>query len=104
MALLGLALYLDRKQRHRLRDGALFYTILMLYFLSRFFIEWVKEYQALSPSFPFTMGQLLSVPFVLFFGYMMFFSKKHNVLKPREDTPSEDESTSEKTTGEAGRG
>jgi len=33
------------------------------YFTLRFFVEYFKEYQALSPSFPFTMGQLLSVPF-----------------------------------------
>ncbi|MFW5741201.1 MAG: prolipoprotein diacylglyceryl transferase, partial [Myxococcota bacterium] len=91
--LLGITLYLDRKKRHRLRDGALFYTILTLYFLSRFFIEWVKEYQALSPSFPFTMGQLLSVPFILFLGYMALFSKKHNVLHPPEpqDEPDEEQ-------------
>ncbi len=89
LALLGLTALLERKRRHRLRDGALFYTILTLYFLSRFFIEWVKEYQALSSSFPFTMGQLLSVPFILFFGYMMFFSKKHNILHPPEPAPAQ---------------
>lgn len=86
-ALLGLTVYLERKHRARLRDGALFYAIITLYFITRFVVEWFKEYQALDPSFPFTMGQLLSVPFILFLGYMALFSKNHNILKPREADP-----------------
>ena len=87
VALLALTLFLEHKYRNRLRNGALFYLILTLYFITRFIVEWFKEYQVLDPSFPFTMGQLLSVPFVLFFGYMLFFSKNHNIRKPPESTP-----------------
>lgn len=90
-ALVGLAYYLEHKRRGKLRDGALFYSVLTVYFTTRFFVEWFKEYQVLTPSFPFTMGQLLSVPFILFLGYMALFSKKHNVLKPPDPKPEQEE-------------
>jgi len=92
-ALLALTWYLERYHRHHLRDGAMFYLVLALYFLTRFFIEWVKEYQILAPPFPFTMGQLLSVPFILFFGYRALFSKEYSFLRPRDPLPIQDTPT-----------
>ena len=50
------------KHRDRVRKGVTFYLPLALYFTIRFFLEYFKEYQAVSPSFPLTMGQLLSLP------------------------------------------
>jgi prolipoprotein diacylglyceryltransferase len=35
------------------------------YFSSRILVELVKEHQALPGSWPVTMGQLLSIPFVI---------------------------------------
>jgi phosphatidylglycerol---prolipoprotein diacylglyceryl transferase len=47
------------------RRGVLTAGFFFLYFTGRFFVEYTKEYQSLHASFPFTMGQMLSVPFVL---------------------------------------
>lgn len=77
--MLGLAIYLQRRWRNRLRPGAILFILLAYYFTTRFFIEYVKDYQALSPSFPFTMGQMLSLPIVLLSLYMLFVSKKSNI-------------------------
>lgn len=80
--LLGGAIYLQAKWRHRLRPGAVLFILLAYYFTTRFFIEYVKEYQTLSDNFPLTMGQCLSLPIVLICVYMLLFSKKSNILKP----------------------
>lgn len=61
VVVITLAFWLHRR-RDRVRRGATFYLTLGVYFTLRFVLEWFKEYQAISPSFPFTMGQLLSVP------------------------------------------
>jgi len=50
------------KHRDRVRRGVTFYLPLGIYFTIRFFLEFFKEYQAVSPNFPLTMGQLLSLP------------------------------------------
>ncbi len=81
-AMLGLAIYLQAKWRNRLRPGAILFILLGYYFTTRFFIEYVKEYQTLSDAFPLTMGQCLSLPIVLFSLYMLFVSKTSNILKP----------------------
>jgi phosphatidylglycerol:prolipoprotein diacylglycerol transferase len=44
-----------------LKTGILFAS----YFTLRFFVEFFKEYQVLYPSFPLTMGHLLSIPFAI---------------------------------------
>lgn len=80
--MLGLAVYLQAKWRNRLRPGAILFILLAYYFTTRFLIEYTKEYQTLSDSFPFTMGQMLSLPIVLVSLYMLFVSKKSNILKP----------------------
>jgi prolipoprotein diacylglyceryl transferase len=52
----------DRKLGKEKRPrGALIATFFATYFTGRFFVEYFKEYQTLSPDFPFTMGQCLSV-------------------------------------------
>lgn len=89
------AIYLMAKWRNKLRPGAVLFILLGYYFTTRFFIEYTKEYQTLSDSFPLTMGQCLSLPIVLLCAYMLLFSKKSNILKPLgpgeipERTPAE---------------
>jgi len=62
--LIFIILYItDRKLGEERPPGLMFGIFMAGYFTLRFFVEYFKEYQALSPSFPFTMGQLLSVPF-----------------------------------------
>jgi len=80
--MVGLAVYLMAKWRNRLRPGAHLFILLGYYFTTRFLIEYTKEYQTLSESFPLTMGQCLSLPIVLISAYMLFFSKRSNILKP----------------------
>jgi len=80
-SLLALALYIDHKFRDRMRPGAMLFLLLGLYFLTRFFVEYVKEYQVLSPSFPLTMGQCLSLPIFLLCGYLLLFTERFNLLK-----------------------
>jgi prolipoprotein diacylglyceryl transferase len=64
VGLIALSLAMHRR-RERLRVGTLFYGLLGLYFTIRFCLEFFKEYQAISPQFPLTMGQLLSLPGVV---------------------------------------
>jgi prolipoprotein diacylglyceryltransferase len=72
-----------KKYYTRVKDGMMLYSFVILYFTTRFFIEYVKEYQVLNSSFPFTMGQLLSAPLVLF-GFFIFYKKDYFHLKKVE--------------------
>jgi len=69
-----LALYLvDRKYREERPLGLLAALFFVLYFSGRFLVEFFKEYQTLSPDRSFlTMGQWLSIPFVLFGAFMLY--------------------------------
>jgi prolipoprotein diacylglyceryl transferase len=82
--MVGIAVYLQAKWRNRLRPGAIIFILLAYYFTTRFLIEYTKEYQTLATDFPFTMGQMLSLPIVLVSLYMLFVSKKSNILRPLE--------------------
>ena len=62
--------------------GGLFLT---LYFTGRFIVEYFKEYQALNAEqSAFTMGQYLSIPFIMIGLYMVA-----SALIKGEATPSE---------------
>ena len=90
--MVGLAIYLQRKWRNRLRPGAILFILLGYYFTTRFFIEYVKDYQAVATEFPLTMGQMLSLPIVLLSLYMLLFSKTSNIrstVSPEEATSDE---------------
>ncbi len=75
-----LVLYLtDRKLGEDRPEGLMVGILLAGYFTLRFFVEYFKEYQTLTSSFPLTMGQLLSIPFAAA-GYIIiiriFLNKK----------------------------
>jgi phosphatidylglycerol:prolipoprotein diacylglycerol transferase len=89
--LLGSWLWMHKRYREKLAPGASFYTMMAGYFITRILIEWVKEYQAVHPSFPFTMGQMLSMPIVLACLGMLFFSKQHGFKGSADLTPIVDE-------------
>lgn len=76
-----LVYFFYRKYYRRIREGTLILTCTIAYFTSRFFVEYVKEYQFLSPSFPLTMGQLLSLPLMLI-GIVLFIRWKCYRLLP----------------------
>jgi prolipoprotein diacylglyceryl transferase len=63
--ILALLLILNRKRKD-LKPGFLSGVFLVSYFSFRFVIEFFKEFQVLKPSSPLTMGQYLSIPFILF--------------------------------------
>ncbi len=77
-AFLGLfviiSLYLvDRKYKEERPLGLLASLFFILYFSGRFVVEFFKEYQTLSPDESFlTMGQWLSIPFVLIGAFMLY--------------------------------
>lgn len=77
--MVGLAIYLQRKWRNRLRPGAILFILLGYYFTTRFGIEYVKELQAPTDTELLTMGQKLSLPIVLLSLYMLLFSKLSNI-------------------------
>jgi prolipoprotein diacylglyceryltransferase len=61
-----LLLYLtDRRLGDRRSAGLMVGILCICYFGLRFFVEFSKEYQVISSSFPMTMGQLLSIPFAI---------------------------------------
>ncbi len=69
-----LSLYLvDRKYKEERPVGLLAFLFFVLYFSGRFVVEFFKEYQTLSPDRSvLTMGQWLSIPFVLIGAYGLF--------------------------------
>lgn len=83
-AILAIAIWVNAKCRDRLRPGATFYLLLFIYFIIRFTLEFFKAYEAIDSSSPLTMGQYLSIPFLLFCAYMLFVSKRFNVWSPPE--------------------
>ncbi len=66
LLLFGLLLYLYWRRNAEEREGLIFGIFLIGIFLSRFFIEFIKNDQvAFEASMTFNMGQWLSVPFVI---------------------------------------
>lgn len=68
-------IFVDRHYRTKRPVGMLSSLFLSVYFTGRFLVEYFKEYQVLPNSFPFTMGQLLSVPFALFGFYLFYLAR-----------------------------
>lgn len=85
--MVGLAVYLQRRWRNRLRPGAILFILLGYYFTTRFGIEYLKELQAATDTYTLTMGQKLSIPIVLLSAYMLFFSKSSNIRSTIADEP-----------------
>jgi len=84
-AVVGLIIFLIiytfyKKNYKRVKDGTITIMFMVLYFTTRFFLEYFKEYQFLSKSFPLTMGQLLSIPIVLLGLYFLFVKKYYKLL------------------------
>ena len=57
---------LYKTYREKLRNGSLFGLVLILIFVARFFIEFLKENQVgFEDGMQINMGQLLSLPYIL---------------------------------------
>src|SRR5690606_25391308 len=60
LTVLGLLFLIDRKLGKEKRPrGAMIASFFALYFTGRFFIEFFKEYEGISPDSPLRMGQIL---------------------------------------------
>ena len=65
--------FVDKKYKEERPLGLLASLFFILYFSGRFIVEFFKEYQTLSPDRSvLTMGQWLSVPFVLIGSFMLY--------------------------------
>jgi phosphatidylglycerol:prolipoprotein diacylglycerol transferase len=73
----------------RLRPGTTFYFFLMLHFSLRFVAEFFKESQGVDEGWALNMGHLLSLPIVLVCAYLLFFTKRFNLLAPLTLTEKE---------------
>jgi phosphatidylglycerol---prolipoprotein diacylglyceryl transferase len=68
--------FIYKKKYIKIGKLKIFALFVVLYFSTRFFVEFVKEYQTLESTGIFTMGQWLSVPFILVGIGMFVFGRK----------------------------
>jgi len=85
--------------------GLLASLFFLLYFSGRFIVEFFKEYQTLSPDgSPLTMGQYLSIPFILIGAFGVYYSYRKAIptssLRP---APASVEQEGGKKKGKKGR-
>lgn len=80
-------LYLYKYKRNKLNDGFLFGLFLILLFTFRFFVEFFKEVQSsFEAGMVLDMGQLLSIPFIIF-GFI-FIARSFKKSKSAESKES----------------
>ena len=74
LIIFAIIFYLYKTNRNKLRNGFFFGISISLIFIARFFIEFVKMRQvAFEEQMQFDMGQLLSIPFILFgLGFVIY--------------------------------
>ncbi|MFV0392654.1 MAG: prolipoprotein diacylglyceryl transferase [Paludibacteraceae bacterium] len=79
------------KKKAYLRTGLIFGVFLIGIFLSRFLLEFIKEDQEAFESYmTLNMGQWLSLPFIIWGIYLIFFYSKKHIL-PEETVQPETE-------------
>ena len=71
-----------QKSYKKIKDGFLFGLFLVLIFAARFLIEFLKEDQsAFEAGMILNMGQLLSIPLIIWGIYLIFFRKENKIIK-----------------------
>lgn len=86
-------IYLWKNKRHKLNNGFIFGVFLVSLFTLRFIDEFFKiPQEAFERSLPINMGQILSIPFVLFGIYLIYRAK----TKPLPLAKSGDEKSNPK--------
>lgn len=77
----GVLMYLYWRTNVKNRQGFIFGMFLILIFIARFFIEFVKENQVeFEETMTLNMGQWLSIPFVMAGCFMLWYSGKNKVV------------------------
>lgn len=70
--------WLWKNKRDKLGAGFMFGLMCVLLFTERFFVEFIKENQEVfENNLPINMGQILSIPFILIGGFMIYTSLKN---------------------------
>ena len=84
---LALSIWLQKRYARKLRAGVFFYGLLMTHFTLRFIAEFFKESQGVDDDWPYhlNMGHVLSAPIILGCAFMLFGTKRFNVLTPLTD-------------------
>lgn len=78
LLIFGLLLYLYLKKSGDFKEGFLFGLFLILVFVFRFFVEFIKADQsAFEAGWILNMGQILSIPLILLGLYFLIFWKKN---------------------------
>ena len=86
LGVLILLLIVDKKAGKEERPlGLLCGTFLSAYFPLRFFVEFFKEYQTLHQEIPFTMGQFISIPFMVLGPCILIWSLKNRLPAGRPE-------------------
>ena len=85
---LAFCVWLERRYRYRLRPGLLTFLMPGVYCLTRFGVEFFKEYQSVAASFPLTMGQLLSLPVIALSAWMIWHRKLYTLLPEPTNPPT----------------
>ncbi len=86
---LAFSIWAVKRYARKLRAGVFFYGFLMIHFTLRFIAEFFKESQGVDEGWPYhlNMGHVLSAPIVIGCAYMLFATKRYNLLAPL--TPEE---------------
>jgi phosphatidylglycerol:prolipoprotein diacylglycerol transferase len=81
---IAFAIWLQKRYARRVRNGVFFYGLLMTHFTLRFIAEFFKESQGVDEGWPYhlNMGHALSAPIVLGCAFMLFATKRFNMLAP----------------------
>ncbi len=89
-AVFGVLWAIDRKWGEERPMGLMGFTFLLLYFIGRFSVEFFKEFQSLGANeHVFTMGQYLSIPFIVLGAVGVYYSLKNRTLTPVYEPPAE---------------
>lgn len=86
LLIFGLLIFLYKTKRTVIQNGFFFGLSIFFIFMSRFFIEFIKERQvAFEENMKLDMGQLLSIPFILLGVGFMIYSRYGTFAKEKDN-------------------
>lgn len=87
---------IDRKWGEKRPMGLMGFAFLFFYFLGRFSVEFVKEFQSLeAQESVLTMGQYLSIPFIIIGGVGMYHALSKWTITPTYEAPEGEAASAE---------
>ncbi len=88
LAIFGVLFYMYWRKDAYKKQGLLLGSFLFLVFTARFFIEFVKRHQTLAPDAFLSMGQWLSIPFILIGAYLILRGRSMEAEEPEKSSSS----------------